>query len=73
MAGKELDVLLCALEERDIDLDRDDVAWAFEAPETGAAVREWVQHFLSPACLLSREEWRLSVSPFCDLSVLHSR
>ena len=61
MASKELYHLLRILDERDIALGRDDVAWAFDSLVTRDEVRSWVQEYLTPACLLSKDELRLSV------------
>lgn len=62
MAAPELDRLLRVLEERDIDLDRDDIAWAFQSPRTLETVTSWIHNCLSPATLLTREELVLSVN-----------
>ena len=59
MAAKELRQLLRALEDRNIDLSRDDVEWAFDSASTREDVRKWVQEYLSPDCLLSKEEYKL--------------
>lgn len=59
MASKELHQLLRVLQDRNIDLGRDDVEWAFESASTEEDVRKWVQDCLSPDCLLSKEEFKL--------------
>jgi hypothetical protein len=56
MASKDLFHLLRVLDERDTGLGRDDVAWAFE-PATRAESEEWVKTYLSPATLLTKEEF----------------
>ena len=56
MASKELFHLLRVLDERDTGLGRDDVAWAFESA-TRAESEEWVRTYLSPATLLTKEEF----------------
>jgi hypothetical protein len=56
MASKELFHLLRVLDERETGLGRDDVAWAFE-PATRAESEEWVKTYLSPATLLTKEEF----------------
>ena len=56
MASKELFHLLRVLDERDTGLGRDDVAWAFE-PATRAESEEWVKTYLTPATLLTKEEF----------------
>ena len=59
MAAKELHHLLRALDDRNISLGRDDVEWAFESAGTNGDVQKWVQDYLSPDCLLSKEEFKL--------------
>ena len=59
MAEEELHQLLRALDDRNINLGRDDVEWAFESASTKEDVRKWVQDYLSPDCLLSKEEFKL--------------
>jgi hypothetical protein len=56
MASKDLFHLLRVLDERDTGLGRDDVAWAFE-PATRAESEEWDKTYLSPATLLTKEEF----------------
>ncbi|RMY77665.1 hypothetical protein D0863_01156 [Hortaea werneckii] len=58
MASKELHQLLRVLEDRNVDLGRDDVEWAFESASTKEDGRKWVQDYLSPECLLSKEEFK---------------
>lgn len=52
----ELDHLLRVLDDRGIELGRDDVAWSFESPKTKESITSWVQEHLSSATLLTREE-----------------
>lgn len=56
MASKELFHLLRVLDERDTGLGKEDVAWAFE-PAKRAESEDWVKTFLSPATLLTKEEF----------------
>lgn len=56
MASKELFHLLRILDERDTGLGREDVAWAFE-PAKKAETEDWVKTYLSPATLLTKEEF----------------
>lgn len=56
-----LDHLLFVLRERDIPLSRDDVQWAFDAPNTKEAVVEWVKEYLGADTLLSKDELELYV------------
>jgi hypothetical protein len=48
--------ILSILEERDIALGRDDVAWAFERPETKESLTAWVNEYLTPETLLTKDE-----------------
>lgn len=61
MSSPELQRLLRVLEDRDTDLHREDVAWAFESSERRADVNTWVQEYLTPATLLTQEELDLYV------------
>ncbi|KAF2774397.1 hypothetical protein EJ03DRAFT_303960 [Teratosphaeria nubilosa] len=56
MASKELYHLLRVLDERDIPLRRDDVAWAFDSPNTKEATTSWIHEYLTPISLLTKEE-----------------
>ncbi|KAK5133818.1 hypothetical protein LTR08_007248 [Meristemomyces frigidus] len=47
--------LIRVLDERDVRLGHDDVAWAFEG-STRSEIETWVQEYLSPASLLTHEE-----------------
>lgn len=55
----ELKTLLRVLEERDISLGADDVAWAFESSKTRDSASSWVQEFLQPSILLTKDELAL--------------
>ena len=59
MASIELQRLLRVMDDRNIGLGRDDVAWAFESPKTNEDVKSWVREYLSPATLLTSEELTL--------------
>lgn len=54
-----LAVLVKALEDRNINLARDDVTWAFESPQTKDAIEAWVTEHLNPGNLLTKEEYQL--------------
>ena len=54
-----LEHLLFVLGERDIPLSRDDVQWAFDAPNTKEAVVDWVNEYLGADTLLSKDELEL--------------
>lgn len=54
-----LERLLVVLNDRDISLGRDDVAWAFESAKTGNEARAWVDKYLGEETLLTRDELEL--------------
>ncbi|KAK5686480.1 hypothetical protein LTS10_002599 [Elasticomyces elasticus] len=56
MAPNEHRHLIRVLDERNIPLDPDDIAKAFANDETRPAITSWVQEYLSPATLLTKEE-----------------
>ncbi len=56
-----LDRLLAALREQDIPLWRDDVEWAFKSQKTSKEVVEWVNQYIGPETVLSKEEAELYV------------
>ncbi|KAF7198276.1 hypothetical protein HII31_00015 [Pseudocercospora fuligena] len=56
MALTEMRDLIQALSDRNIDLGEDDVAWAFEGSKTRKNATQWVQEYLQPATLLTKEE-----------------
>jgi hypothetical protein len=55
-SSPELEHLLRVLDGRGLGLGHDDVAWAFDSPNTNGAITSWVQEYLSSATILSREE-----------------
>ncbi len=55
-ALSELGHLLRVLDERDIPLGQDDVAWAFDHQETNSEIASWVQEYIYPPTLLTKEE-----------------
>ena len=64
MSSPELEDLLSALKERYIDLNRDDISWAFDSSKTRDNISAWVQEYVSPATLLTREELALYVDSY---------
>ncbi|EME44294.1 hypothetical protein DOTSEDRAFT_172437 [Dothistroma septosporum NZE10] len=56
MAAKELGTLLNALRDRDINLGEDDVAWAFEDKSAQDSASDWVNQYLQPSTLLTKDE-----------------
>ncbi|KAI9875601.1 MAG: hypothetical protein M1830_008217 [Pleopsidium flavum] len=51
-----LEYLLAVLREHEIPVTRDDVQWAFDAPNTKDTVVDWVKEHLGADTLLSKEE-----------------
>lgn len=62
MASNEMDALLRALRDRDIPLNEDDVAWAFEGSQTRPGATKWVSEYLRPATFLTKDEFDLYAS-----------
>lgn len=59
MAPNELETLLRVLAERDLPLNEDDVAWAFEGAGTRDKAAEWVRQHLHSTTLLTKDELNL--------------
>ena len=59
MKNSQLNVLLDALVDRHIDIGREDVAWAFESPQTQEQIESWVDEYLKLPTLISRDELQL--------------
>ncbi|KAL9090478.1 MAG: hypothetical protein Q9165_005239 [Trypethelium subeluteriae] len=59
MANEHLDHLLQVLADRDIDLGKDDVAWAFESSKTAGDACAWVDEYLYAPTLLSLDEFQI--------------
>ncbi|KAK0357490.1 hypothetical protein LTR94_000525 [Friedmanniomyces endolithicus] len=55
-AAGQLQHLLRVLDERDISLGHDDVAWAFDHNETKPKITSWVHEYLFAPTLLTKEE-----------------
>lgn len=53
--------LVDILQERDITYDRDALKAAIEDPESESAVRAWIDEYLTPETLLTKEEAALWV------------
>ncbi|CAK4033213.1 Hypothetical predicted protein [Lecanosticta acicola] len=51
-----MEALIRALRNRDIPLNEDDVAWAFEGTQTRRDASKWVQQYLRPSTLLTKDE-----------------
>ncbi|KAK4499020.1 hypothetical protein PRZ48_009532 [Zasmidium cellare] len=60
MAPTELETLLHALSERDIPLNEDDVAWAFETAGTRDKAASWVKQHLHTTTLLTKDELKFA-------------
>jgi len=50
------DTLVKVLRERDITYDSDEIKAAFENPKSQTAIQTWMQEYLSPETLLTKEE-----------------
>ena len=61
MVSSALDQLQQALQERNIQLNRNDIARAFNSNETKNELVDWTKEFTSPECLLTSEERALFV------------
>ncbi|KAI5366651.1 hypothetical protein Slin14017_G042910 [Septoria linicola] len=58
MASPDMRLLLHVLQERNIPLGEDDIAWAFEGKKTRDDATAWVKEYLGSSTLLSRDELR---------------
>lgn len=56
MADYPLDALLDILRDRDVPHNRDAIKSAFYSPDTRAAIQTWMDEYLSPMTLLTKEE-----------------
>ena len=56
MSDAHLSHLVHTLDARGTGLGWEDVAWAFQDPETNDRMSAWVDEYLTPETLLSREE-----------------
>ena len=61
MVSSALDQLQQALQERNIQLNRNDFVRAFNSDETQDELVDWTKEFTSPECLLTSEERALFV------------
>lgn len=59
MAEDPLQVFVKALRDHDLPYDREAIKSAFADPETQDAVRDWVDEYLSPETLLTKDEANL--------------
>ncbi|KAJ9635945.1 hypothetical protein H2199_008299 [Coniosporium tulheliwenetii] len=66
-SSRSLERLLTVLEERETGLGRDDVEWAFKSAKTKDGITAWVDEYLEPATLLSKDELDL----YCKLFPRH--
>lgn len=56
MAEDSYQTFLTILRDRDIPYDRDAIKAAFNEPESQTAIQEWMQEYLTPETLLTRDE-----------------
>lgn len=61
MAEDSFDTLVAILRDRDISYDRDALKAAYNDPEHQPTIREWIQEYLTPETLLTKDEAVLSV------------
>lgn len=59
MAEDPLHILMRALRDHDLPCDREVIKSAFADPETQTAVQDWVDEYLSPETLLTKDEANL--------------
>lgn len=59
MAEDALQVLVKALRDHDLPCDREAIKSAFADPESKAAIQAWVEEYLSPETLLTKDEANL--------------
>jgi hypothetical protein len=68
MADNSLNTLLEILRDRDVPYNRDAIKSAFDSPESQTSIQAWMQEYLSPATLLTKEEATL----YCSLPLVKS-
>jgi hypothetical protein len=56
MADDSYQTLLSILRDRDIPYDRDAIKTAFKDPESQTAIHAWMEEYLTPDTLLTRDE-----------------
>ena len=56
MAEESYQTLLTILRDRDVPYDRDAIKAAFNDPESQTAMQAWMQEYLTPETLLTRDE-----------------
>jgi hypothetical protein len=59
MAEDPFNTLIGILRDRDVPYDRDALKSACNDPENQTAIREWIQEYLSPETLLTKDEANL--------------
>ncbi len=59
MARDPLQVLVQALRDHDLPYDRDIINSAFADPGSQTAVQDWIEEYLSPETLLTKDEANL--------------
>lgn len=56
MANTLFDDLTKILRDRDIPFDRDAIKSALKDPKSQTAIREWMEEYLAPETLLTKDE-----------------
>ncbi|KAL2064073.1 hypothetical protein VTL71DRAFT_4567 [Oculimacula yallundae] len=59
MAGNSMQILVKALRDHDLPCDREALKSAFADPETQSAIQAWVDEYLAPETLLTKDEANL--------------
>lgn len=59
MSDDHLQILIKTLRDHDLPYDREELKAAFAQPESQAAIQEWIEEFLSPETVLSKDEANL--------------
>jgi hypothetical protein len=56
MAEDSYQTFLSVLRDRDIPYDRDAIKAAFNDPDSQTAIQAWIEEYLTPETLLTRDE-----------------
>jgi hypothetical protein len=59
MVDGSVNSLIDILRERDVPYNRNEIKSAFDNPENQTAIRAWMNEYLSPETLLTKEEANL--------------
>jgi hypothetical protein len=56
MSNDSYQKFLSILRDRDVPYDRDAIKAAFNDPDSEAAIQAWIEEYLTPETLLTRDE-----------------